>query len=329
MKYKALINDKDITSYVTSFTWSGSNDTAARKVDFSVLFNTSKKDSSFKNQPIKLGDTLVIKYILSDDPLNTKEVTLFKGKVWTANRSTNDYTKSFTAYDGLILLAKSKINKKFKNTTVLDDIKQVANEWGFGVLLDKGVTLNAKGDFIADGMTCTEIFKKALDIQSQKDKKSYAVMGIDENNNIIIGDNATQEVTAVTLTDTTNILSSSYGESLESLISLVYIANNEGNTNDSNCIKDDSLITKYGKITEIYKPDKKVDTKTAATALMHGIDTEASIEAIGNIFCISGKSVAIQEENLKGKFFIKSDSHTFQNGIHKMNLSLDFTKVLK
>ena len=72
MKYKALINDKDITSYVTSFTWSGSNDTAARKVDFSVLFNTSKKDSSFKNEPIKLGDTLVIKYILSDDPLNNK-----------------------------------------------------------------------------------------------------------------------------------------------------------------------------------------------------------------------------------------------------------------
>ena len=40
---------------------------------------------------------------------------------------------------------------------------------------------------------------------------------------------------------------------------------------------------------------------------------ESSISAIGNMQCISGYSVVIEEEQLKGVFFIKSDTHTFEN----------------
>ena len=305
--FKFLVNDKDITNYITSFTWNGDNAEAARKLEFSIAFNNVTKDSTFVNPNIELGDKVVVKYIESLNNLDSKELTLFNGKIWVHNRDTSSYEKRFTAYDDLILLAKSKLNKKFK---------EVTNEWGFNVVLDKGVTLDAKGDFIADGMTATEIFTKALSLQTAKDNKKYSIMALDENNNIIIGNNDTQQVANFSLTDKTNIISSSHGESIENLVSLVYIADNNGDTTSTNVVKGEWALNKFGKITEIYKPDEKVDT-------------EASLSAIGNIYCVAGKSIEIQEENLKGKFFIKTDSHTFQNGQHTMNLTLDFTQIVK
>lgn len=327
--FKFLIDDKDVTEYIISFTWSGDNNEAARKVEFSIAFNNVSKDSTFINPNIKLGSTVIIKYIESISELDSKEITLFKGKIWIQNRDTSSFEKRFTAYDDLIFLAKSKLNKKFKDSTVYDDIKQVANEWGFNVVLDKGVSLDAKGDFIADGMSCTEIFKKALSLQSAKDNKKYSIMALDENNNIIIGDNSTKEVANFSLTDKTNIISSSHSESIENLVSLVYIADTNGDTSLDRSVKGEWAFNEFGKVTEVYKPDDKVDTKTAATQLLHSVDIEASLSAIGNIYCVAGKSIEIQEENLKGKFFIKSDSHSFSNGQHTMNLTLDFTQLNK
>lgn len=327
--FKFLIDNKDVTEYIISFTWSGDNNEAARKVEFSIAFNNVSKDSTFINPKIELGSTVIIKYIESVSDLDSKEITLFKGKIWIQNRDTSSFEKRFTAYDDLIFLAKSKLNKKFKDSTVYDDIKQVANEWGFNVVLDKGVSLDAKGDFIADGMSCTEIFKKALSLQSAKDNKKYSIMALDENNNIIIGDNSTKEVANFSLTDKTNIISSSHGESIENLVSLVYISDTNGDTSPDKSVKGEWALNRFGKVTEIYKPDDKVDTKTAATQLLHSVDIEASLSAIGNIYCVAGKSIEIQEENLKGKFFIKSDSHSFSNGQHTMNLTLDFTQLNK
>lgn len=327
--FKFFIDDKDLTEYIISFTWSGDNNEAARKVEFSIAFNNVSKDSTFINPKIELGSTVIVKYIESVSDLDSKEITLFKGKIWIQNRDTSSFEKRFTAYDDLIFLAKSKLNKKFKDSTVYDDIKQVANEWGFNVVLDKGVTLDAKGDFIADGMSCTEIFKKALSLQSAKDNKKYSIMALDENNNIIIGDNSTKEVANFSLTDKTNIISSSHGESIENLVSLVYISDTNGDTSPDKSVKGEWAFNRFGKVTEIYKPDDKVDTKTAATQLLHSVDIEASLSAIGNIYCVAGKSIEIQEENLKGKFFIKSDSHSFSNGQHTMNLTLDFTQINK
>lgn len=327
--FKFLIDDKDVTEYIISLDWSGDNSEAARKVEFSIAFNNVSKDSSFINPKIELGSVVIVKYIESVSDLDSKEITLFKGKIWIQNRDTSSFEKRFTAYDDLIFLAKSKLNKKFKDSTVYDDIKQVANEWGFNVVLDKGVTLDAKGDFIADGMSCTEIFKKALSLQSAKDNKKYSIMALDENNNIIIGDNSTKEVANFSLTDKTNIISSSHGESIENLVSLVYISDTNGDTSPDKSVKGEWAFNRFGKVTEIYKPDDKVDTKTAATQLLHSVDIEASLSAIGNIYCVAGKSIEIQEENLKGKFFIKSDSHSFSNGQHTMNLTLDFTQINK
>ena len=37
-------------------------------------------------------------------------------------------------------------------------------------------------------------------------------------------------------------------------------------------------------------------------------------------------SVVIEEEQLKGVFFIKSDTHTFENNTHTMELNLEYIR---
>ena len=55
---------------------------------------------------------------------------------------------------------------------------------------------------------------------------------------------------------------------------------------------------------------------------------DMSIRAIGHIQCIAGFSVSVQEEQLKGQFFIKSDSHKIEGNKHLMELHLVFNKLL-
>ena len=56
---------------------------------------------------------------------------------------------------------------------------------------------------------------------------------------------------------------------------------------------------------------------------------DSSISALGNIQCIAGYSVVIEEEQLKGVFFIKSDTHIFENNTHTMELNLEYIRGTK
>ena len=55
---------------------------------------------------------------------------------------------------------------------------------------------------------------------------------------------------------------------------------------------------------------------------------DMAVKALGHIQCIAGFSVDIQEEQLKGRFFIKSDSHRIEGNRHTMDLHLVFHKLL-
>ncbi|MGN1117435.1 MAG: hypothetical protein ACI4RU_02385, partial [Acutalibacteraceae bacterium] len=51
----------------------------------------------------------------------------------------------------------------------------------------------------------------------------------------------------------------------------------------------------------------------------------------GDIRCVSGKSVYIEEKTsgLVGKFWITEDTHTFSGGAHTMSLKLSFDKLME
>ena len=53
-----------------------------------------------------------------------------------------------------------------------------------------------------------------------------------------------------------------------------------------------------------------------AKSRLKRLQDESSIKVIGNIQCITGYTIEVQEEQLKGNFFIKSDTHNFSGNVH-------------
>ena len=98
--------------------------------------------------------------------------------------------------------------------------------------------------------------------------------------------------------------------------------------------KNDKLIKKYGKYTQAYTMSEKQELTNAsnkAKRMLVGITKEASVSAIGNVNCVAGKSLKILDKatGIKGTFYISSDSHSFQNGVHTMKLELSYTNKME
>ncbi|WP_277287709.1 XkdQ/YqbQ family protein [Veillonella montpellierensis] len=314
------INEKgervDITHLVSKFTWSGDKEEAARKLEFSYAYNP--KDVSFPNYLIALGDHIEV---------TVDDAKIFNGRVFFRKRNTNDNTYDITCYDGMIYLAKSKVSLVFNATNVVDAFKRVCAEVEIpvGTLPEISTVVN----FVADKKTCTEVFQMLFERTKADIQKDYTAVLLSDGINLIEKGTTIEEYIA---RDTYDVISSSHSESIEDMINRVKTVDAAGNV--IRIDNEDELIKKYGVFQDIYKKQPKakktsVDNRAKATSKIKGIKMESSISAIGNIQCIAGYSVVIEEEQLKGVFFIKSDTHTFENNTHVMELNLEYIREPK
>ena len=93
----------DITSTVSSITWSGSAYSSARSLEFSVV--NPAGDTHFKTPDIKLGD-LICFYNGNDK--------LFHGKLTKRERKGEAGTITYTAQDYMLYLIRSKGTYKLR-----------------------------------------------------------------------------------------------------------------------------------------------------------------------------------------------------------------------
>jgi hypothetical protein len=93
-------------------------------------------------------------------------------------------------------------------------------------------------------------------------------------------------------------------------------------------VTNDSDLSAYGKLQDVYKVDPKQDTQTVAKGLLKTVAFKSSLSGLGNIQCITGYAITVQEEQLKGKFTILSDRHSIANNVHTMVLTLEFLAVV-
>jgi len=316
--FSCKVNDKDISSYVISYQWQGDVDQAGRKLDFSIAYNT--KDTVFVNQNIIVGD-IVYLYYTDDNMTDATPIEIFRGVIFMRQRNTANFTFEFVAYDRLIYFAKSKTTRKFSNITVESVIQQVANEMNIeiGGICDIGIYV----DFIADNMSCTEIIKRAFNMAYWQNAKQYH-MYMNQDKLYVIERSETIE--NYIASDTVNVEATNHSESIEDMINTVMIVDNNGAEIGS--VSNASDLAAYGKLQDVYKLDSKQDTQTAAKALLKTVAFKSSLSGIGNVQCITGYAIVIQEEQLKGKFTIRSDHHSISGNIHKMELDLEFLEVV-
>ena len=304
----------DLTPWIISYEWSGDLEQAGRKLNFKIAYTT--KDQAWTNPTVNLGDEIML-YCIA--PTAGGQFDLFHGKIFMQSRESSSYEMEFVAYDKLIYLGKSKYTLKFSKAPVKDVLSTVASKAGLtlGRVADD---LTYTVDFVADGMTGTEIIKKALFQGRKKSGKSYHIyLDAQDKLNVVRADTIIQ---GYAITDMTNLTTASHSASIEDMVNRVEITDKDGHV--IGAVTNSNDVKAYGTIQGVYKVDNKQDTQASAKALLKSVSEHSEVEALGNIQCIAGYAVEIQEEQLKGNFLIVSDSHTIENNRHMMKLTLRY-----
>ena len=310
---KIIHKNKDITQLNPNINWSGDYKQAARTLDFSVAVHPH--DYYLPTVTILMGD--MVKLLDDDD----KE--LFQGYVFFKEKSINSNEMTVTAYDGLIYLLKSKGTYNFKKMSPEQITRKVCGDFGIpvGNLASTGVTLNR----IFDGESIYSIVMTVYTLASKRNGKKYIPRMINGNLNVIEKGNTVAEYV---LDGESNIIDSTYSESIENMISRVKIYDENGKQIGK--VENADWIKKYGILQDVYKKEKGANANAIAKSMLQGIEKTAEIEGLGNIECITGNAVKIKEPytGLTGLFYIDNDEHTFANGQHTMRLGLSFKNIM-
>lgn len=312
------VSRQDISNYVIQATWSGDTDQAARKIEFTIAYNTAEKDAAFVPLNLQLGGV-----IEASDVDEAIETPIFIGRIFFRKRASDSFTFEFTCYDNMVYLAKSNIRANFKDIDVTSAVKQVCGSIGLETA-DNIPSIPTVVNFIADDKSGTEVLQMLFDKAKADQGKNYRAISIGGEITVVERGETIENYIA---DSSVNVISAEHSESLEDMVNKVVAVNDDGSVGQ--IFTTDDEIGKYGTIQKIYKiqPPKSgdsVDNVTAAKALLKEPKEESSLKALGNIQCISGYAITVQEEQLKGKFTIKSDTHHFENGIHTMDLTLEY-----
>lgn len=307
-------NITDITEMVNIVTWSGSMSQAARIAEISVL--NAPDDKNIANINIEVGD--IIK--LYDNNEN-----IFFGQVQLAEKLSQYGTVTYSCMDLLAHLLRSTAVYNFKNTTAENITKKVCADFQIesGEIIQSKVPIKK---MIVDGNTIYDIIMQAYTKASKQTgdlyicrmegmKLSVRIKGIKVQNFVLAEGN--------------NITDISYQETIENMINIVKIYDDNGKQIGE--VKKDKWIDKYGIYQQVYKKEIGINATTAAKSMITGIEKKVNFNSIsGDLKCIAGNAVEVYDKaiGLNGLFWIESDMHVWENGIHTMDLELNFKNIM-
>lgn len=310
---KIIHGSDDITEYVVSTSWGGSKGEVARKLEIAVV--NAPHDPNIKPITINLADRL---YLFDEDGTE-----LFRGFVFDRERNSNTGTVTYVAYDMLIYTLKSTATYNFKDKTAETIAKVVCDdiEVPVGSLASTGISQK----LIVSSLSIYEIIMRAYTQAHQQNGKLYMVTSSKDLLNVIEMGNV---VCDIELSEDTNITSSSYKESINSMINKVRIYDSDGNQLGE--VEDSSLIKKYGIFQTTYTKEDGKDANTTAKSMFSPVASTVSIECVGYTKAVTGSGVIVRDDTtgLSGLFWIEADTHRWENGIHIMALTLTFKNLM-
>lgn len=308
---------------VGRITWEGSRLQVARKLTFSYVQDA--RDPNLPNYVINCGET-VYGY---DEDGNLQ----FQGNVYSIEKDVQQSTVTVTAYDNLFILCRSKTTRKFTDMLDEDIAKAVCSE--LGIKAGKLAETGKKVSFIAQEKTGYQIIMiaytdAAKQINAHKENKDdpdvlfHPIMRGDELDVIKKG----ELIEGLAADQYVNIENSQYKESIEDMVNSIMITDQQGNVTGYQT--KDEWIQKYSMVQDVYKTNPNDNAQEAINKLFHGPDRSGILQMTGSYAAKSSYSIQIRDilTELCGKFWIKSDTHTFENGIHEMRLEIEFENLM-
>lgn len=308
---KVAISNQDVSQLLTECTWSGDKTQAARKLEFTIV-----QDDRDELVPVVNVDSGYTVYGGDDDGN-----LIFVGNIYKLEKDRAKSTVKVTAFDHLFVLNKSKTTKKYKDALPEDIAVEVCNE--MGVKVGNIAKTGEQVSFIANSKTGYQIIMGAYTEAHKKNEKQYQCLMNGDSLNVI--EKGTL-IEGFSLDSASNMMDSIYRESIENIINRVMVVDDTGNGTEF--IDDEESIGKYSMFQTVYKEDKEKDTQTEAKDLFKKPEREGSVTVFGDYKVISGYSVVIKDTLFTGQFWVKSDTHTFKDGIHEMKLLLEFENLM-
>jgi len=305
----------NITNAVSRIVWKGSASEAARSVDFDYI--NAPYDNTVNLPGISTGD-----YISLED---SKESEIFFGQIFGIEKSSQTGTISFTAYDMMKHLLESTGQYNFKNLTAEAIVAQVCADIQVPIrhLHPTGVNI---ASMICDKMKMYDIVMAAYTKAHHITGDKYFAMIYKRGLGVYKTEWA---VKGFTLSENSNIFASSISESMDEIKNKILIFDDKGKQIGE--VKDDESLKKFGVFQEIYSKEEGVDPTTGANNLLKIKPSQSiKISALGDINCLSCYFVEVKDTatGLSGKYWISSDTHTFENGTYKMELELRFDSLM-
>lgn len=304
----------DISDACESVAWSGSALSAGRNAE--IAYINAPTDSNIAIPQISTGDFLALEE-------NGKE--FFYGQFMGAERSSELGTITHTATDFMKNLLESEGMYNFKSRTPEDIATQVLTDLQIpiGEIAKTGINIKS---MICDGTAPYDIVMSAYTQAYRIGGKKYFPMIWNRAFNVY---EANWIVTNFELSDDSNITKASISESMDSVKNRISIYDENGKQIGE--IKDDASIQTYGVYAAVYKREEGVDPNAAAKTILKVLPSQTiKMEAVGDINCLSCYGVNVRDTStgLLGRYWIRSDKHTWSAGTHTMELELAFEKIM-
>lgn len=301
-----LADGMDVSSYISTITWSGDISQMARKLSFDYLYTDLSRD--IIQIEISVGSRILMR--------SDSGELLFDGIVIIEEFDEAEVKKSIQAADYAFYL-KSEVYGEFKGTPA-EVASMVLGMFG----IEAGQLLDADGE---------------INIVATGDKTIYQILteayaSVGEGINIYMtGTTVNIEKAgarpAGVVTGDESVISAKYKSSMENMINRVAIIN----ASSELMINADSEDVQYGIVQKVYKHDEEgKDAMEEAKKLFHSLENSGSITVRGNVNYTAGRSIIVEKVNsrIQGLFIVTSDSHTFSSGQHTASLTLDFLEVV-
>ena len=302
---------KDLSQLVEKVTWSGDSKQVARKLAFSIA--TRSTDRFLPKVTINEGDSVLFR---------DGDRTLFGGPVFDIEKSASGNLTTYTAFDLMFYINNSDISKIF------DDTPEAITAWicshlsvPFGSAAPTGIKVYLPWL----GKKAYEAIMAAYTTASRQNGKKYIPLMQNVNQVYVIEKGA---LCGVVLDGGYNLTEATYKTSLQKLVDRVIVTDKNGN--QTSVVEDAGSQSNYGVVQRVYKQEEGKDAASEAKALLHIMDQSATVTATSDTRAVSGYAIAVQEATtgLYGKFYIESDTHTFENGKEMMQLTLAFSNMM-
>ncbi len=302
---------RDLSQLVEQVTWSGDSKQVARKLVFSIAARST--DRFLPKVTINEGDSVLFK---------DGDRILFGGPIFDIEKSASGNLTTYTAFDLMFYINNSDISKIF------DDTPEAITAWicsDLGVPLGSASPTGIKVYLPWLGKKAYEAIMAAYTTASRQNGKKYIPLMQNVNQVCVIEKGA---LCGVVLDGGYNLTDAAYKTSLQKLVNRVIVTDQNGN--QTSVVEDAGSQSNYGVVQRVYKQEEGKDAASEAKALLYTMDQSATVTATSDTRAVSGYAIAVQEAvtGLYGKFYIESDTHTFEDGKEMMQLTLAFSNIM-